>query len=372
MKLAVDVKNLSLYTGGISSFFYPLLLEWVKERPSIEFYLIGPDFDSSNFEIFPNVNLVKVKWPKYLPRFLRHPFYDNWIFPRSLKKLKVDFVFTPYHDVLLPKNTRSAMMIHDTCINDLADSYPFKIRAYYQYMLRTNLKRVNSVITVSESSRDSILKKFNINDSKLYIVNNALDQLFLKKLENETDEVVKKREKESPGLQILYTGGNEYRKNIMNLLKAVDILASKGCNPRIWITGKRNAAWERILKNFSKEFVERIEFTGYVNLRELRLNYLASDVVVYPTFCEGFGRVCLEAMSLGVPIACSDIPVLREIGGDYPDYFNPKDPLKMSYAILKASEAGFKSPVTDERYKMNFVKKQFLYVMDSIVGKELN
>ena len=42
-----------------------------------------------------------------------------------------------------------------------------------------------------------------------------------------------------------------------------------------------------------------------------------------PSLGEGFGRVGLEAMELGVPLACSDLPVLHEVLGDYPEYFNP-------------------------------------------------
>ena len=41
----------------------------------------------------------------------------------------------------------------------------------------------------------------------------------------------------------------------------------------------------------------------------------------------------LEAMSMGVPVACSDIPVLHEVGGDVPEYFDPTDPAAAAAAL---------------------------------------
>jgi glycosyltransferase involved in cell wall biosynthesis len=42
-------------------------------------------------------------------------------------------------------------------------------------------------------------------------------------------------------------------------------------------------------------------------------------------------------MQRGVPVACSDIPVLREVGGDVPHYFDPHDPVAAAAAILAAT-----------------------------------
>ena len=41
----------------------------------------------------------------------------------------------------------------------------------------------------------------------------------------------------------------------------------------------------------------------------------------------------LEAMACGAPVACSDIPALREVAGDAALYFNPRSPDSMAMAI---------------------------------------
>ena len=49
----------------------------------------------------------------------------------------------------------------------------------------------------------------------------------------------------------------------------------------------------------------------------------------------------LEALGRGVPVACSDLPVLCEVGGDLPRYFDPDDPRGAARAILAALEEPF-------------------------------
>ena len=54
-------------------------------------------------------------------------------------------------------------------------------------------------------------------------------------------------------------------------------------------------------------------------------------------------------MTRGVPVACSDIAVLREVGGDVPFYFDPRDPSSAATAILAAMDGGERVQAGRER-----------------------
>jgi glycosyltransferase involved in cell wall biosynthesis len=47
--------------------------------------------------------------------------------------------------------------------------------------------------------------------------------------------------------------------------------------------------------------------------------------LLYPSFAEGYGMPVTEALSRGVPVIASALPVFRETAGDVPDYASPSD-----------------------------------------------
>jgi glycosyltransferase involved in cell wall biosynthesis len=78
---------------------------------------------------------------------------------------------------------------------------------------------------------------------------------------------------------------------------------------------------------------ERIVQLEYVPDDELEALYELAACVALPTRAEGYGLPVLEAMQRGTPVACSDLPVLREIGGDAAAYFDPGDAASAAAAI---------------------------------------
>jgi glycosyltransferase involved in cell wall biosynthesis len=280
-------------------------------------------------------------------------------------------VFTPYHDVRLPKCVPSAMMIHDTCINDLTDVYPLKVRAYYRHMLGVNLVRARHVLTVSEASRACVLARYGLAMERVSVVPNTLEPGFLAS-SNDEARMAEIRVRQSGGVRLLYTGGSEFRKNVQRLMEAIDLLASRGIDPQLWVTGSCDAGWRAALNGMPDSLRARLHFVGRLGVAELRAHYLAADAVVYPSLCEGFGRACLEAMELGVPIACSDLPVLREVAGDYPVYFDPLDVTAMAEGIAAAATRGRQSPHHDPRFERDAVAQRFVEIMDMILSRELS
>ena len=57
--------------------------------------------------------------------------------------------------------------------------------------------------------------------------------------------------------------------------------------------------------------------------RELGPLLASARALLQPSFAEGFGLPVAEALSLGVPVLCSDLPALREVGVDVPEFLDP-------------------------------------------------
>jgi glycosyltransferase involved in cell wall biosynthesis len=88
---------------------------------------------------------------------------------------------------------------------------------------------------------------------------------------------------------------------------------------------------------------ELVRFVDYVSDEDLEGLWNVADCAAFPTLGEGFGIPVIEAMAHGLPVAASDIAVLREVGGELVHYFDPHEPSAAAHAIRKAlsdTEAG--------------------------------
>lgn len=74
---------------------------------------------------------------------------------------------------------------------------------------------------------------------------------------------------------------------------------------------------------------EWVTLPGYVPDDDLHVMYGQAEAYVFPSLSEGFGLPPLEAMSAGLPVLCSDIPVLREVCADAALFFDPHDPASL-------------------------------------------
>ncbi len=83
---------------------------------------------------------------------------------------------------------------------------------------------------------------------------------------------------------------------------------------------------------------QRMRFADHVPDAELEALWAIAACAAFPTLAEGFGLPVLEAMDRGVPVAASDVAVLREVGGAVPHWFDPRDPAAAAAAIVGAMD----------------------------------
>ena len=119
---------------------------------------------------------------------------------------------------------------------------------------------------------------------------------------------------------ILTVGGIEPRKGSDTLVRAVALLRDGGLDPVLAVVGGHSfqdyrAYRERVfslLPELGLEPGRDIALLGTVADAELPSWYAAADVFAFPSTKEGWGLAVLEAMSAGLPVVASDLPVFRE------------------------------------------------------------
>lgn len=119
-------------------------------------------------------------------------------------------------------------------------------------------------------------------------------------------------------LTIIYCGRLEPGKNLILWLDlARDILSYlPNTNFRLFGEGSQ----KKVLKNHCQELgiADRVEFMGYVE--NIEQAYHDADLMIFLSKFESFGNVVIECLSFGVPALCSDIPSLKEILREYPEF----------------------------------------------------
>ncbi|MGH3237850.1 MAG: MSMEG_0565 family glycosyltransferase, partial [Streptosporangiaceae bacterium] len=149
---------------------------------------------------------------------------------------------------------------------------------------------------------------------------------------------------------ILAVGGIEPRKGSDTLMQAVAALRRPGRNPVLAVVGGHSFQdyheyRDRVLSSLpqlSLRLDDDVVLLGTVPDDELPGWYAAADVLAFPSTKEGWGLAVLEAMSAGLPVVTSDLPVFRE-------YLRPGQDALMAPVNDAAALAAALAAVLDDR-----------------------
>ncbi|RYD19527.1 MAG: glycosyltransferase family 1 protein, partial [Lysobacteraceae bacterium] len=143
----------------------------------------------------------------------------------------------------------------------------------------------------------------------------------------------------------LCVGTIEPRKNhllLLNLWRTFAETLPQAEIPRLIIVGRRGWENEQVI-----DMLERCpSLRGHVEERngcsDQHLDTLlrGARALVLPSFAEGYGLPVAEALAVGTPVICSDLPALREAGGAAPDFLDPLDGPAWRRAILDHFQTG--------------------------------
>jgi glycosyltransferase involved in cell wall biosynthesis len=183
---------------------------------------------------------------------------------------------------------------------------------FWNFFLGIAVKRSRKLIAVSDATRQDLRRFYGVDAT---VIHHGVDPAFFAMQANRSAEDY-----------ILCVSTLHPHKNLERLLR---VYASTPDLPDLVIAGMKGFAAKRI----EALACDRVRVTGWIPREELYRLFQGARAFVYPSSFEGFGIPVLEAMAAGIPVACSDIPPLREVAGDTVIYFDPGNDAAMASAL---------------------------------------
>jgi glycosyltransferase involved in cell wall biosynthesis len=215
--------------------------------------------------------------------------------------------------------------IHDVLFLDYPQYYSAAELLYFKRMKSRALK-ANHVITISATEKKRLIANNLNDDAHIDVVYHGINDGF-KPIVNCDEKVVYAtiNKYDLPGRYLLFVGRLNIRKNLGNLIKALEFLDDK--NIKLLIVGEKSHLQSDLEQFISeKGLAWRITFMGHVPENDLQLIYACATIFCFPSFAEGFGLPPLEAMKCGVPVIVADREAMPEVCADAAVYINPDNP----------------------------------------------
>jgi glycosyltransferase involved in cell wall biosynthesis len=163
------------------------------------------------------------------------------------------------------------------------------------------------------------------------------------------DSIQNRLAESADSFKLLFVSHYNYYRNFETLIRALPFLRDRlpGNKIKLLLTchlssstnpGSYRAESAASLAN-SLGVRDLIVELGAVPYRSLHLLHRASDLYVTPAYTETFAHPLVEAMSSGLPIVASDLPVHREICRDAALFFPAFSPLALAEQVLQVHQA---------------------------------
>lgn len=203
---------------------------------------------------------------------------------------------------------------------------------YFSIVTRVCFTKSHAVITVSEAIRDEALQRFPGTRARVTAIHNGVD----------LPRALPVSDHGRVPFTVLYVAKVMPYKGQLQALEAFDRLLTlhpelQG-RARLVMHGFNN---DETYYNMLKARIEQGALKGAVEMRPYGMAktvqdiYSDADLFLFLTRYEGFGLPVVEAQAMDIPVVCSDIPVLREVGGEGARYVDRDDADAVANALFE-------------------------------------
>jgi glycosyltransferase involved in cell wall biosynthesis len=252
--------------------------------------------------------------------------------PSLLRRDTPEVFLAPYNaaPVLLPRKSKLVLVLHDLIPMERFDNVPWRRRfslLIWRMLIRWSARRSHTILTVSEFSRQEILKTFP--GSRVEVISCTIPESWF---DREAFVPIAQR-----GNYLFIVTSPDPHRNLDRALQAyadyAKVAGPDAAQLRIGGVSNRAAIVREKIERLSLQ--DRTVIEPYLSDAEMQSRVRRARAIYMPSLVEGFGIPVLEGMACGTPILCSNITSLPEVGGDAPVYFDPTSVSEMTEALMR-------------------------------------
>lgn len=318
MKIAFDAKRFFHNTSGLGNYSRDLVRILSEYEPENEYLLLNKNKSERGKEILERSNVHFIETSKgNLSRQLK--------MGKDAQKQGADIFHGLSGELPLkwdPKPIKKVVTIHDLIFVRYPQYYSFFDRKIHFWKFKKAADTADKIIAISEQTKRDIIQYLKVPERKIEVIYQGCHHAFKEQQSPELMEAVKEKFK-LPERFVLNVGTIEDRKNLLNVLKAVN-----GTEIPLVVVGRKTKYYKKIESFLKKNKMEKqVLFLEGVSMDELACLYKLADIFVYPSFFEGFGIPVIEALFSKTVVVTSNTSCLPEAGGKDSVYVNPENDL---------------------------------------------
>lgn len=341
MKITIDCSKAINEKAGIARYTWEITQGLVSLYPKDHFFL------------FFNFMRDKEEKNKLISKFIggaKNVSYKTYLLPGGIKEKLFASRFSILNHWIKGNDLHHAteflsfdrglkmpqvLTVHDLTMIKFPDHRGQKECFRHGKMLESACQRADAIISMSEATKNDIIKYFSLEPNKITTIYQSYDQKFKLIIDKKKiNQILKKYQITLP--YILFVGTIEPRKNISTLLKAFDDFSKTnfGSKYQLILIGRKGWNTGEIENTYQKTaHRQKIKFLDFVQDEDLVYLYNGASLFCYPSLYEGFGLPPLEAMACGVSVITSNISSLPEVVGDAGQLIDPNNYQEISQAM---------------------------------------
>jgi glycosyltransferase involved in cell wall biosynthesis len=230
---------------------------------------------------------------------------------------------------------------------------------------KNGLEVSDKIITVSNYTRDMVIKRYSIHPAKVVTVHNGVDKSAYRK---NSEQQVHSDEK-----VVTFLGRITFQKGPEYFLEAAYMVLQKQENVRFVMAGSGDLKDKIARRAEVLGISSNVSFPGFLKSDEIRKLFSQTDLYVMPSVSEPFGISTLEALQTGIPVIISKQSGVCEVikNAIKVDYWDVNALADAIYAVLnyKSLAKILSSKGSKEVDKLHWEKtgRQILDVYNSLV-----